>query len=299
MDKLTVHVFVLLCWYSVAVSAQCSPGCECPETNLMQCKALSAFPDQIPVSAEEVIFESCTFEIIQVLPVSYSNLQTLIIMNSAVMNITNGAFSNLMKLQILNLKGNHLQNLTPEMFSGLMKLDYLVLESNNINEITEGLFSNLPNLRKLSLEGNRELILKENSFKGYSLTLLNLDDCGLNEVPYLGEMKSLVILQLGTNPLSSLNENAFEGLSSLEKLELPSCQLTSIHEEAFENLEKLNSLVLSVNKLTSLEDHLFHDIVESLRELHLDHNSLETIEVRCPLSIAKSLSTLLNSENAN
>ena len=101
-----------------------------------------------------------------------------------------------------------------------------------------------------------------------SLTSLQEDD--------FDGLTSLQTLRLDDNSLSSLHEDIFNGLSSLEDLFLSNNNLNSLGEDIFEGLTSLDNLYLDDNSLSSLGGDIFEGL-SSLEWLYLNNNSLSSL----------------------
>ena len=89
-------------------------------------------------------------------------------------------------------------------------------------------------------------------------------------------LTSLQTLLLNNNSLSSLHEDIFDNLTSLENLDLNNNSLSSLAEDIFEDLTGLDTLWLNNNSLSSLGEDIF-DGLTVLQALYLDNNSLRSL----------------------
>ena len=87
------------------------------------------------------------------------------------------------------------------------------------------------------------------------------------------QLSGVSILDLASESITSLKEDDFERLTSLESLWLHKNSLSSLPEDLFDGLTSLEILDLGHNSLTSLPEDLF-DGLTSLEELWLQDNSL-------------------------
>ncbi len=85
-------------------------------------------------------------------------------------------------------------------------------------------------------------------------------------------MKSLHILSLGKNSLTSLEKNQFSDLKSLKTLDLTGNKLASMHPTAFSNMTSLEKLYLNDNQLTSISPLLFNSL--NLKSLDMSYERL-------------------------
>ena len=109
----------------------------------------------------------------------------------------------------------------------------------------------------------------------------------LNEDAFSGLSDSLQIIDLWNNSLTSLPENVFDGFLNLNAIYLRHNLLTSLPEDVFDGLSNLVWLKLFNNRLTSLPEDAF-DGLSNLTELYLQNNNLTSL----PENIFDGLSDL-------
>ena len=108
----------------------------------------------------------------------------------------------------------------------------------------------------------------------YNLSNMKINDLnGLQNIP---NIKTVVRLDLDNNQLTTIQPNAFAGLTSLMGISLEINQLTTIQPKAFAGLPNLKNLFLSNNKLTTIPPNAFAGL-PNLGWLFLDYNQLTTI----------------------
>ncbi|XP_071144068.1 insulin-like growth factor-binding protein complex acid labile subunit [Mytilus edulis] len=90
-------------------------------------------------------------------------------------------------------------------------------------------------------------------------------------------LTSLQTLYLSGNGITSIEPNVFEGLTSLQFLYLNDNSITSIEENGFEGLTSLQELSLSGNSITSIEENVFEGLT-SIQKLYLSGNGITSIE---------------------
>ena len=83
-------------------------------------------------------------------------------------------------------------------------------------------------------------------------------------------------LDLSEKSLTSLQEDDFDGLTSLTTLDLDNNSLSSLHEDIFDGLSSLETLWLNNNRLSSLDGDIFNELT-SLQNLSLNNNSLSSL----------------------
>ncbi len=93
---------------------------------------------------------------------------------------------------------------------------------------------------------------------------------GLKKIPNIG---TLQILSLENNPLTTIQPNAFAGLTNLDVLFLENNQLTIIPTNAFAGLTNLDYLYLDHNQLTTISTNAFAGLTK-LKYLYIGNNRL-------------------------
>ncbi|XP_068157896.1 uncharacterized protein [Drosophila tropicalis] len=188
-------------------------------------------------------------------------VDSLIIENSQVNSIENGAFENLSSLKSLSLRNLPITKLTDETFSGLNFLQNFTLIGSGKGLIAEEF------LKPLSTTVSSVTIkLKKNPD-----ILYNLKDIFGSNIVY-GKLK---VLNLRGTPLGDyLSENSFDNMPMLEDLNLGDCGLKSIELNALgENvLSSLMYLDLSKNNITSLTE----DFMQALWDNNIDLETYAT-----------------------
>ncbi|MEE6517145.1 hypothetical protein FKM82_027142 [Ascaphus truei] len=171
--------------------------------------------------------------------------------------------------------------------------------------------------QKLDLQGNDLKVIPGGTFLPIPyLTRLSLQKCNIERIEE-GAFRSLgrlVYLNLGSNHISFIYQESFDGLSSLEQLVLEKNRLEEIKPGAFTQLGFLNLLHLGENFLVYLPDMLFQGLQQvkwirlsnnminvvsneafaglpGLRRLSLDHNELQYIPTE-PFSRMSGLTRL-------
>ncbi len=138
-------------------------------------------------------------------------------------------------------------------------------------------------------QGLRTLVLsnkKLTSLEGLqlikSIDTVRLLDLGNNKLTtiqpdaFIG-LTNLQILWLGGNQLTTIQPGAFNGLTNLQILGLNHNQLQTIQPNAFNGLGNLQDLYLDKNQLTTIQPNAFNGL-GSLQYLGLNHNQLQTIQ---------------------
>ncbi|XP_067252550.1 extracellular matrix protein 2 [Chanodichthys erythropterus] len=157
------------------------------------------------------------------------------------------------------------------------ELKSLSLQGNEIKTIPAGAFNGIPNLEWIDFGKNKILSsgIDPQAFKGLKfLSRLYMDGNLLEQIP--SELPStLQELKINENNLKEIEENSFEGLSSLVTLEIEGNLLSegNVHPQAFKPLKELTYLRLSRNHFRTIPQGL----PASLLELYLENNLIEEI----------------------
>ncbi|KAK2817242.1 hypothetical protein Q5P01_025433 [Channa striata] len=237
-----------------------------------------------------------------------SGLETLVLQNTAVRDITEHTFTGLTSLRDLDMSWSSyisLKNITNKTLASLAgsPLTKLNLEGTAISQINPGSFSALRNLTTLLLDNNYiKQTLTGKEFEGLSQVqeihmannhqTVNLSTTSFSYVP------NLRVLTLGKSlrgTALNLETSPFRGLSKLTVLDLSNNNIANIRENILEGLVNLKVLKLQHNNLARLWKSanlggpvLFLKGAQSLQNLHLDSNGLDEI----PVEALKGLSNL-------
>ncbi|XP_062568376.1 leucine-rich repeat-containing protein 3B-like [Saccostrea cucullata] len=90
-------------------------------------------------------------------------------------------------------------------------------------------------------------------------TFVDCEKRGLTDVP-TNISTDTCYLSLGYNQITSIPDNAFNGLPNLQTLYLQVNKITSIPDNAFNGLQNLQTLYLHVNQITSIPDNAFNGL---------------------------------------
>ena len=192
-------------------------------------------------------------------------------------------FKALKNLQTLSIHNNKIETITSEsLFSSLVSLENIDLSHNQLATISEALFSNLVNLRELNLQHNLIEELKQNTFKGLEqLMTIKLNNNKLSSIDGIEfNLDNLISdLDLSMNMIVSINleSNPFQKLSNLTQLSLRGNGLESFDLELFASLDNLVDFDVSENKIAKIENGQSEKCLNSLENLDLSGNRLETI----------------------
>lgn len=207
---------------------------------------------------------------------SVRNLEYLLLHNNKLRSrsIHPAAFQGLKKLHTLHMYNNLLERVP----RGLpRRAKTLMLLHNLISEIGRNDLALLYTLTELNLSYNKltsPRVHREAFRKLRVLETLDLSGNGLHSLP-LGLPRSLQVLEIKNNQLTSVPDGALTGMEKLRKLILSNNQLklNSIYQGAWMELGALTSLDLSGNQLS----HIPSDLPESLEYLYLQSNRISTV----------------------
>lgn len=167
-----------------------------------------------------------------------------------------------------------IQTIHPEVFKGPLEksLKHLSLSHNLLKEVPE--IGSLRNLLLLDLSFNKiEKIISGNFRNLTKLSTLKFNDNNLEIDPYAltGLEKSLKNLNLKNTRLSAV-PSAVGNLSSLIFLDLSQNRLREIGNYAFSNLHSLTALNLERNLIQTLSTKTFSGVNDTLTSLSLLNN---------------------------
>ncbi|XP_010079511.1 PREDICTED: leucine-rich repeats and immunoglobulin-like domains protein 2 [Pterocles gutturalis] len=215
--------------------------------------------------------ESLTFQ-------GLESLKSLKMQRNGISRLMDGAFFGLGNIEELELEHNNLTEVNKGWLYGLRTLQQLYVSQNAINRISPDAWEFCQRLSELDLSYNQLTRLKESAFVGLGLLeKLNLGD---NRISHIADgvfrgLTNLQTLDLRNNEISWAIEDAneaFVGLSRLDKLILQGNQIKSITKKAFSGLEGLEHLDLSNNAVMSIQENAFAQA--HLKELILNTSSL-------------------------
>lgn len=243
--------------------------------------------------------------------------------------VQQNSLAGLPELAHLDLSQNGIRSLPKDELCRLTKLSHLSLHQNELKSIDDlGVGNCLKNLKKIDLSENKISFLKTshlsqnfpaletlhlnnnfirfvlpdevspNATTGCSLRTVNLSNNQISSFPPMAliSCKSLTKLTLANNSLAILEQETFDGLTSLEVLDLSGnlLQSSQLQSRLFRDLGSLIELILSRNQVETIDDFL-SSFALNLNILRLDHNSLTTI----PSKIFNSMTKLKELDLSN
>uniref|UniRef100_H2MGY3 Podocan n=1 Tax=Oryzias latipes TaxID=8090 RepID=H2MGY3_ORYLA len=184
------------------------------------------------------------------------------------------AFQGLKKLHTLHMYNNLLERIP----RGLpRRAKTLMLLHNSISEIGRNDLALLFTLTELNLSYNKLTTPKIHRDAFRKLRILETLDLSGNrlQIMPLGLPRSLRILSIKNNELTSIPHGAMAGMEKLQKLILSEnhLKLNSVYQGAWMELSALTTLDLSDNQLT----HIPADLPETLEYLYLQKNRISSI----------------------
>lgn len=186
------------------------------------------------------------------------SLTQLHLQENLLIAIADRALAGLQSLNVLNISSNRLVALPRELFHASPQLTQLYVQNNTLTALAPGLLERLDHLEVLDLSQNE------------------LTSTWINSETFSGLVR-LVVLNLGHNELTKIDQFVFRGLYSLQILHLDHNSIDTIETGAFVDLKNLHALTLSTNNLKRIESHHFTDLYV-LNQLFLESNQIESID---------------------
>lgn len=213
-----------------------------------------------------------------------TGLDTLDLSHNHIANVPDNALSAVRSLTHLLLQDNLLTAIADRAFVGLTSLAVLNMSSNRLIALPQELFQTPRSLRQLYLQNNTLSVLAPGLLEG--LARLEVLDLSQNELTStwinrdtFGGLMRLVVLNLGSNALTSIDASVFRGLYSLQILNLEHNAIATIANNAFADLKNLHALTLSHNRLKSVDTFHLSELYV-LNQLFLDSNLIAAVDGR-------------------
>ena len=252
-------------------------------------------------------FASTSFHIFDCLV----KIKELRLSNVGIQSMQQIDFSKFELLSHLDLSFNNLTRLDFAYFPGLQALKHLDLSNNQIGHVDERIFGSklngflLKTFDFLNLENNHIISLSSDNvlysymrlgtfriannnlstfpqivadiFGTVSVTEFFLNENAITSIQPLNfAIHTLLILNLDSNRIATLEADAFANLESLTNLSISQNRLTSIFTNDFASQKRLVFLCLSYNQIEFVEENSFQSL-ESLLVLDLSLNRLKSI----------------------
>ena len=209
-------------------------------------------------------------------------VQKLDLARNSISQISSETFHGLPDLKILHLEDNFLTEIPTESLKVLTVLSELHLSGNALKVISNNAFVHFHALTILDLNSCRIGKIQKKAFNGLGQTLRNLklQDNNLTSIPTeaLSRVQNLNSLKIGQNPFISIPEKSLTILGQLKHLDISGCnQLTSVEQNAFQGLKDLKSLKMTLNRALIYIDPEAFESSDALKSLNLASNGLQTL----------------------
>ena len=206
---------------------------------------LSLMVTQIEASDNQI--EEITVDI-----AAAANLEELLLYKNKVKTV-DPAIGQLQKLKVLNLFNQGVLTKLPwAELGGLGALEELNLAANKIMVIPDTAFAGLSSLRILSINDNR--LVRLGSLKPLTrLEELRVYNNNLEEMPTIGLMRSLTVLELNKNRIDAIASDYFANTPAVEKLIISGNLLEAV-PASLATCASLQFLQLQDNRLRAFED---------------------------------------------
>ena len=227
------------------------------------------------------------------------SLEYLVLNYNNLTDVQTGAFSGLRKLFRLSLSGNQFSEISGDIWDVPQEINILDLEHNQITMVKSHAFLKLHNIETIKLKNNKISNIESGAFYG---AVSNYLDLGSNDLSDLrGDMwdgmNDTYFLNLGSNKLTEVRKDMWGyGLDSLDALRLSYNRIARIHTGAFTSLLRLRDLELRVNLLTEIDRNMWIGI-NILRYLDLGSNQLSNIAHKSLPKLAPESSLYLDRNN--
>ncbi|XP_042533606.1 amphoterin-induced protein 2 [Dipodomys spectabilis] len=174
---------------SRGTSGVCPSACICA-TDIVSCtnKNLSKVPGNLfrLIKRLDLSYNRIGLLDSEWLPVSFIQLNTLIIRHNNITNVSTGSFATTPNLKCLDLSSNKLESVKSSVFHELKVLEVLLLYNNHISCLDPSAFGGLSQLQKLYLSGNFLTQFPVDLYVGrYRLAELVFLDVSYNRIPSL------------------------------------------------------------------------------------------------------------------
>lgn len=193
-------------------------------------------------------------------------------------------FQNL-SINVLKFENCRIGTLTNETFNGIRELNKLIFNRTYVENFESDLFIPLiDSTLELEFTGSN---LNEKIFFNYSVAISKLSSLNYAHLTYnqftsltngIFKLRSLIVLNLSSNKIAYIENNAFGELNNLERVNLKHNQLTGCFDQTPFLIVKLTlgRLVISHNRLTCLPTEF--DYFYNLRHLDLSFNFIQHIK---------------------
>lgn len=227
------------------------------------------------------------------------NVKNLDLSFNSIAEINNNSLLNIANLTTLNTSGNFLKHIPVNLFKSLNYTKEIQLGQNKLTPLSNGVLTS-SHAVTLNFSYNEILLVERNVFPLNGTRNLYLQNNKLKTLNFKFPF-TLVNLDLSYNSISSIEQSAFDGLSSLSNLQLNNNLLHILPAGCFQSLQNLKGLYLSNNTITmtygtfsglglletlEIANNSITDLTESilndmgnLFELDISNNLLTSLEV--------------------
>uniref|UniRef100_A0A914WNM6 Leucine-rich repeat-containing protein let-4 n=1 Tax=Plectus sambesii TaxID=2011161 RepID=A0A914WNM6_9BILA len=198
-----------------------------------------------------ILDQNCLQEIPAEALRNFENLLALHVQYNQIASVEKLQLMNLTSLLMLRLTGNKIRSVDKNGMSNVPNLRYLYLNQNELSSIVPGIFQQFKFLEIIDMSSNNIGEIATDTFSGLEhLMQLNLEGNAIKDVAS-GAFSStpLLLLMLGGNCLSSVNQNMFQGVPFLRQLSLGNNNIRLVAPLSFSHLANLHLLDLSHNKM--------------------------------------------------
>lgn len=193
------------------------------------------------------------------------------------------SFNDLTSLTYLDMSLNKIQTLRLGVIDEPKKLTHLNLSYNQITDFPLGLFDQITKLETLDLKGNKIETLELGIFD--TLHKLRYVDLSSNALvgkdlnPYIFDQSpNITFMDFSRNNMEDSSEILLNAFLKLEILNLDRCGLSKVPEFVTKpNLGTLKQLILSTNQISTLDNPSTFVNLDSLEQLDLTANVIESI----------------------
>lgn len=182
------------------------------------------------------------------------------------------------EIEYITFVHSHINEIPKDLFRTFTHVKYFYVTECYIEEIYEYSFTEATHLLIIDLSGNNIKELKPHIFIDcISVTEINLIH---NNISYIADdafegLSKLEKLHLSNNNIKKLNPKVFYYLIEITYIELDGNQIEILDEKLFENNRQLREVNLSKNKLHHVPNKLFLSIVEEIT-LYIEYNYIDT-----------------------
>jgi Leucine-rich repeat (LRR) protein len=221
-------------------------------------------------------------------------LQTLLLRNNKISDLTYGAFNGLDAIKEISLSFNDIHYVHPLVFENISRtLKILELSFSIYSEdYPQEAISQLTELMWLGLDNNNIKLIPGNSLSTlYELTYINLSFNRLTLIPMRLFMASihrnLLEIDISYNAIEKIVSQTFSGLELLQLINLSSNKIKCIERSSFSNLPYLTFIDLTYNQLKNLSESVF-EFLPNLLTIDVMFNNLVTFSLKCFKHVSNS-----------